>query len=531
MRPSKLTTATALAVFSTSGLLGSTAMAPTAATKATATAKTVSAPGERTAIGSAGAVIEAEDYASGGEGTAYHDTTAGNGHTTTDPNKPAGGYYRSDDVDLEPTSIDNSRGENKNFDVGSTADGEWLRYDIDVATAGQYDISARLASPYASGQYAFALDDPTKKLNDTTRRVPVTGGYQAWISKTQRLSLPAGEHSLYFRVDKGGFNLDRLTVVPAGQGWATTVGLGSSYAAGPGVAPFTRPNSRGFIKNGFGSGVITCERSRWNQVNQLADRTGQRDAFYDASCPSDRSESIANSLNADGSASSIGDELAEAGSGYRSTAPGTGALGTGTTTVTVAIGGNDVYTSSDGAYSGSVTGQMYACFQAQCVDSSGQPTATGSNRTKGLRAGDITVPAVVHNLRPIVDQIRTLAPNARIRFISYPSVFGVGQVSCSGGDGKSAWSYGTDETSYLQGLLNTLTGTQSKALEQIRAAENLDADRLQLVDIRAASQDHNVCATPGQRWISQPTGDTASAAIHPNRSMFAMEAEQVAGSL
>jgi hypothetical protein len=46
------------------------------------------------------------------------------------------------------------------------------------------------------------------------------------------------------------------------------------------------------------------------------------------------------------------------------------------------------------------------------------------------------------------DQIRLAAPNAKIRFISYPSVFGTGSgVACSGGTGTSAWAYTTDERS------------------------------------------------------------------------------------
>jgi O-glycosyl hydrolase len=475
-----------------------------------------------------GAVIEAEDYTAGGEGVGYHDTTAGNGNTTYAGN-PLTGYYRGGDVDLEPASTETSQLDN--FDVGSTADGEWLRYDVYAATAGNYDISARVASGYTSGKIAYALDSTSNVISPATLGVPNTNGFQIWTSETQRVAIPQGTHALYVLIQQGGFNLDRITVSPAGQGWAKTVGFGSSYAAGPGVSPSTSPNARGFIKNGVTGSLITCERSRWNQINYLADRFGQRDQFYDAACPGDTSGSIANATNSDGSTSSVGDEIAEATGGYRTDSPGAGALGTGTTTVTVSIGGNDVYTSSDGTFKGSVTGQMYACYQKGCVDSSGVPTATNSDGTKGLRAADITVAAMTKNLRPIVDQIRAAAPNARIRFISYPSVFGTGtNVSCSGGSGSAAWSYTTDETQYLQGLLNKLTDTEQTVLSNIATTENLASTQLKLVDIRQDSQDHGVCQPLNQRWISQPTGDTASAPIHPNLSMFALEARDVSTS-
>lgn len=335
------------------------------------------------------------------------------------------------------------------------------------------------------------------------------------------------------KVVQGGFNLDRITVTPAGQGWAKTVGFGSSYAAGPGVSPRTSPNSRGYIKSGF-EVMINCERSRWNQINYLADTLGQRDTYYDASCPGDKSESIANPTNADGTTSSVGDEIAEATAGYRASTPGSGALGTGTTTVTVTIGGNDVYASGDNAFNGSVTGQMYACYQKVCVDPDGTPAATNSDGTRGLRAEDITVAAMSKNLRPIVDQLRLAAPNAKIRFISYPSVFGTGpSVACSGGSGTSAWAYTADETQYLQGLLNAMTNTQQTVLAQIRTALGLTTDQLSMVDIRTASQDHHVCQSMNKRWIAQPIGDgtTGAAGIHPNLSMFAMQAREVRGSL
>lgn len=475
-----------------------------------------------------GAVVEAEDFGAGGEGVGYHDTTAGNSNTTYAGN-PLVGYYRGGDVDLEPASVETSQLDN--FDVGSTADGEWLRYDIYAATAGNYDISARVASGYTSGKIAYAIDSTSNIVSPATLGVPNTGGFQTWLSETQQVPVPQGTHALYVLVQQGGFNFDRLTITPAGQGWAKTVGFGSSYAAGPGVAPTTNINARGFIKNGVDGTVIACQRSRWNQVNYLADRFGQRDEFYDASCPGDISGSIANATNADGTTSSVGDEIAEASAGYRSTAPGAGALGTGTTTVTVTIGGNDVYASSDGSFKGSVVGQMYACYQKACLDASGNPAATNSDGTKGLRAADITLAALTKNFRPMVDQIRAAAPNARIRFISYPSVFGTGtNVSCSGGTGTTAWSYTAAETQYLQGLLNKLSDTEQTALDNIAAAENLPTTQLKLVDIRSDSEDHGVCEPLNQRWISQPTGDTASAPIHPNLSMFAIEAKDVSTS-
>ena len=76
--------------------------------------------------------IEAEDYAPGGQGISYLDAGLGN----------VGGAYRSDDVDIQPTS-DVGDG----FNVGWTNSGEWLTYDLDLPEGGTYDLVARVATP------------------------------------------------------------------------------------------------------------------------------------------------------------------------------------------------------------------------------------------------------------------------------------------------------------------------------------------------------------------------------------------------
>ena len=77
--------------------------------------------------------VQAEDYDLGGEGVAYHDTTAGN----------SGGAYRQDGVDIETAGgITN---------VGWIRNGEFLHYTATVAVPGRYTMSTRVASPNAAG--------------------------------------------------------------------------------------------------------------------------------------------------------------------------------------------------------------------------------------------------------------------------------------------------------------------------------------------------------------------------------------------
>jgi hypothetical protein len=79
--------------------------------------------------GATALVVQVEDY------TTYNDSDSGN----------TGNSYRNDDVDIEATS-DAGGG----FNVGWTAAGEWLEYEINLS-AGLYAVTTRVASEASSG--------------------------------------------------------------------------------------------------------------------------------------------------------------------------------------------------------------------------------------------------------------------------------------------------------------------------------------------------------------------------------------------
>src|SRR5579871_5680334 len=78
--------------------------------------------------------VQAENYDTGGQGVAYNVSSV-NG---------TGNSYRSDGVDLEATT-DTGGG----YDLGWTSGGQWFRYTVNVASAGSYTVSLRLAAPSA----------------------------------------------------------------------------------------------------------------------------------------------------------------------------------------------------------------------------------------------------------------------------------------------------------------------------------------------------------------------------------------------
>ena len=135
-------------------------------------------------------VIQVENFDNGGEGIAYHDTTAGN----------AGGRYRTgENVDI---STDSSC---SGYCIGWTPAGEWLEYSVNVATAGTYRLQARLAAKGTGGKFRVLVDG-VNASGDVS--VPNTGSWSVYqtVAAPQMLNLSAGDHIL------------RLVMVTVGTG-------------------------------------------------------------------------------------------------------------------------------------------------------------------------------------------------------------------------------------------------------------------------------------------------------------------------
>ncbi len=136
-------------------------------------------------------IMQAEDFDDG----AYWDSTSGN----------IGNSYRATDVDLQPTS-DTGGGLN----IGWVTAGEWFEHTIDVAAAGYYDLSARVASPHSGKSFRVLVNgsDVTGSID-----VPNTGAHQNWRTVTRnRIYLAAGIHRLRTFAITNSFNLNWLSL-------------------------------------------------------------------------------------------------------------------------------------------------------------------------------------------------------------------------------------------------------------------------------------------------------------------------------
>jgi probable HAF family extracellular repeat protein len=151
--------------------------------------------------------VQAEDFDNGVEGVAYHDATPGN----------SGGGYRDTDVDIEPAT-DSGGG----YNIGWITAGEWLRYAINVATAGSYTVAFRVASPDVGGTFHLEANgtDVTGPLT-----IPKTGTWQTWTTVARTgIVLAAGPQAFRLVMDTNGpggtvgnFNWVRFTAGAPGS--------------------------------------------------------------------------------------------------------------------------------------------------------------------------------------------------------------------------------------------------------------------------------------------------------------------------
>ena len=144
-------------------------------------------------------IIQAEDFDTGGEGIAYHDSDG--------VNAPFGAYRPSEGVDIEPTGDIAGGG----FNVGWINPGEWLEYMVNIPAGGIYSVELRYATP---------LEGIPLRIEFVGRvsgegALPNTGGWQSYVTWWSfGALLDPGLIVLRLTAPAGGLNLNWLRVTP-----------------------------------------------------------------------------------------------------------------------------------------------------------------------------------------------------------------------------------------------------------------------------------------------------------------------------
>ena len=146
--------------------------------------------------------IEMENYDSGADGIAYHDTDSIN----------VGGFYRNDGVDIYNYTADTV--------VGLTLPGEWLEYSMNVQQYDSYDLRVRARGPGAAARFHVEIDgtDVTGPL------VPHNAGSGSdfGFSTKDGIVLSPGPHIIRIAFDQAGAwgivgEFDWFTLTPSVQ--------------------------------------------------------------------------------------------------------------------------------------------------------------------------------------------------------------------------------------------------------------------------------------------------------------------------
>ncbi|WP_075343239.1 carbohydrate-binding protein [Tenacibaculum agarivorans] len=159
----------------------------------------------------------------------------GNNNTASIPGTiQAENYNNMNGVRTENTS-DAGGGQN----VGYIDNGDWMDYNVNVATAGTYTVNFRVAA--RTNNILFNVRSGNSVL--TSVNSSATGGWQNWKTVSATVNLPAGSQTLRVQATGGGWNIN----------WMQFVGGGNS-----------------------GGGVLTCANAPQFNGNSNSYSTGDR---------------------------------------------------------------------------------------------------------------------------------------------------------------------------------------------------------------------------------------------------------------
>ena len=154
-------------------------------------------------------VIPSTYYDVGDAGTAYNDTRYKQEDGVGGAAWNSGWALRNDGIDIYATTS----GLGNNFKVGSIDSGEWIRYTIDAAAGGRFDVVVRVANASAN---SARIQIRINGASGSNKTVPKTGGYESWSNLYYgTVDIPKGTtNRLEMYASGSGFDLASITLYP-----------------------------------------------------------------------------------------------------------------------------------------------------------------------------------------------------------------------------------------------------------------------------------------------------------------------------
>ena len=165
--------------------------------------------------------VEAENYDVGRSGKAYYDNDGEN----------QGKAYREDGVDIVGfgCSDEANTKDCEGYAIGYTGEGEWLRYTVNFAEAGEYEVRVNMATPSENAGVKLYIDG--KVVADEI--IAEQNGENDWntytVVKAKTSEIAAGEHALKVEIVGNNVNVDWLEFC---KGECSTIAIGQQVRFG-----------------------------------------------------------------------------------------------------------------------------------------------------------------------------------------------------------------------------------------------------------------------------------------------------------
>ncbi|WP_340006698.1 carbohydrate-binding protein [Paenibacillus sp. FSL K6-0276] len=164
-------------------------------------------------------------------------------------------YNAMSGVQTEPSS-------EGTLNVGYIDAGDWMDYNVNVATTGIYTVNYRVA---VNVGYTGEVQLQVNGVNLKTTSIPSTGGWQNWATVSDTVTLSAGPQTIRLYASKTGLNLNWFQLLAPTTTPSTDTIQAENYSSHRGVATHSI---------GTGTVVGNIDPSDWMVYNGIDFGTG-----------------------------------------------------------------------------------------------------------------------------------------------------------------------------------------------------------------------------------------------------------------
>ena len=109
------------------------------------------------------------------------------------------------------------------LNIGYTDIDDYAEYPVFISQSGIYDLNFRVAAQWQSGRIELSLiENGTSEILGLFN-LPITGGWQSWVTSANEINLEAGVYTLKLRVDQSGFNLNWMEFLYSDSNLSTNI--------------------------------------------------------------------------------------------------------------------------------------------------------------------------------------------------------------------------------------------------------------------------------------------------------------------